>query len=123
MYFLLLSQLIAPEHQYHIYLDYKDTQGAAKVNKLHQVLCNNALDFDWKIVKKVQLVRSDESKLVQLVDLLIGLLSYKARDLQTSSAKIKLIELFKNRSHYSLTKSTLLKEEKTNLFFWRPKCQ
>jgi len=121
MYFTLLSQLIAPENRYNIYLDYKDTQGAAKIKKLHEVLGNNILDFNLDIVRKVQLMRSDESEEIQLADLLIGLLSYKVRNLNASSAKLKLVEFFQNRSQYSLTKSTLLREEKTNLFFWRPK--
>lgn len=122
MYFTLLSQIIAPENQYNVYLDYKDTQGSSKIKKLQKVLGNNILDFEMDIVKKVQLVNSKESEEIQLTDLLIGLLSYKVRDLKTSSAKLELIELFKNRSKDSLTQSTLLREEKTNLFFWSPKC-
>jgi hypothetical protein len=122
MYYTLLTRLISPDHRYNIYLDYKDTQGALKTKKLKQVLSNSVFDFNSEIIQKIQLIRSDESEMVQLTDLLIGLLGYNTRNLKTSSAKLRLIELFKERSHYSLLKSTLLREEKTNLFFWRAKC-
>ena len=55
---------------------------------------------------------------MQLADLLIGAVSYVHRELHGSEAKLKIIEKIKHRSHYSLTKSTLLKEDKFNLFVW-----
>lgn len=122
MYYTLLTQLISPRNKYHIYLDYKDTQGGIKVRKLQSVLCNSILDFNAEIIQRVQLIRSDESEQIQLTDLLIGLLSYHSRNLTSSSAKLELVDIFKKRSGYSLTRSTLLREEKTNLFFWRAKC-
>lgn len=121
MYFTLLTQLISPENKYFIYLDYKDSQGGVKVKKLQNVLCNSILDFDSEIIRRVQLVRSDESEQIQLADLMIGLLSYNARNLKSSSAKLELVELFRQRSGYSLNRSTLLREEKTNLFYWGAK--
>jgi len=121
MYFTLLTQLISPENKYFIYLDYKDTQGGKKVRNLKKVLCNSILDFNSEIIQRVQLVRSDESEQIQLTDLMIGLLSYNARNLKSSSAKLELVDLFRERSGYSLRRSTLLREEKTNLFFWRAK--
>lgn len=121
MYFTLLTQLISPENKYFIYLDYKDSQGGVKVKKLQNVLCNSILDFDSEIIRRVQLVRSDESEQIQLADLMIGLLSYNARNLKSSSAKLELVDLFRQRSGYSLNRSTLLREEKTNLFYWGAK--
>jgi hypothetical protein len=120
MYFQLLEHLIGLKNKYNIYLDIKDSRGGEKVKKLHEILCNIALDFDKTIVKKIQLVRSHESELIQLVDLLIGLLSYHSRGFKTSKAKLELIDLFKRKSGYSLTNSTPLNEAKTNLFFWSP---
>jgi hypothetical protein len=40
MYFDLLKVIIDPKQHYNIYLDLKDTRGAAKVRKLHEALCN-----------------------------------------------------------------------------------
>lgn len=59
---------------------------------------------------------------MQLVDILIGAVGYQNRIFDNehveSPAKREIIELVKTRSKYSLKKSTLLREEKTNLLIW-----
>lgn len=121
MYFDLLKVLLSPHAEYRIYVDVKDTRSAVKLRKLHEVLCNNMYDFERRIIVDVQAVRSHEVEQVQLADLLIGAISYANRGLQTSPAKTALVERMKKRSHYSLTKTTLLREEKVNLFRWEPR--
>jgi hypothetical protein len=121
MYFDLLKVLLSPHAEYRIYVDVKDTRTAVKLRKLHEVLCNNMYDFERRIIVDVQAVRSHEVEQVQLADLLIGTVSYANRGLQTSPAKTALVERMKKRSHYSLTKTTLLREEKVNLFRWEPR--
>jgi hypothetical protein len=118
MYFDLLKVVLHPHARYRIYLDYKDTQGAAKVDRLHEVLCNNMYDFSRQIIERVQLVRSHEVEILQLADLLIGTISYANRGLSTGQAKLELVERMRLRSGYSLTRTTLLREEKVNLFRW-----
>ena len=118
MYFDMLKTIFRPDACYRIYLDYKDTQGAAKVRKLHAVLCNNAYDFDRQIIERVQLVRSHEVEPLQLADLLIGAVSYVNRGLADSSAKQRLVERMRERSGYTLMQTTLLRENKTNLLVW-----
>jgi hypothetical protein len=120
MYFTMLKQIFSPSDEYYLYLDIKDTRGSEKVAKLHDVLCNNMYDFSKTIVKTVQLVRSHEIEQLQLADLLIGSVAYVNRELNTSAAKMKIVERIKDRSQYSLKHSTLLKEEKFNLFCWHP---
>jgi hypothetical protein len=56
--------------------------------------------------------------MLQIADLLIGAVSYVNRGLSGNLAKNVLIERIKKRSNYELTKSTLLKEGKVNLFVW-----
>lgn len=121
MYFDLLKVLLSPQEKYRIYIDIKDTNSSEKVFQLHEVLANNLYDFSRTIVEKVQQIRSHESELLQLADLLIGAVSYVSRGLESSAGKIQVIERIKKRSGYSLTRSTLLKEEKFNLFKWRAK--
>ena len=89
-----------------------------KVEKLHEVLCNNHYDFNRQIIRNVQQVRSHEVELLTVADLLIGAVSYINRGLNQSEAKLKLIERIKERSGYSLTSSTLYREPKFNLFVW-----
>lgn len=118
MYFLLLEVLFSPHDSYRIYIDRKDTCGAQKIQKLHEVLCNNLYDFDRKIIQRVQVVGSDEIEQMQLCDLLTGAVSYANRGLSGSPAKNQLVERMKARSGYALTKTTLLRERKVNVFRW-----
>jgi len=121
MYFNLLKVILQPGHHYRVYVDLKDTRGASKVAKLHEVLCNNALDFSRDIIERIQLVRSHEVEILQLTDLLIGAVGYVHRGLNTSAAKGALIGRIRERSGYQLTKTTLLMEGKFNLLVWVPK--
>ena len=121
MYFTMLKLLLAPEQKYHIYLDIKDTCSEQKTSMLHDVLCNNAYDFQREIIKRVQTVRSHEVQQVQLADLLIGIIGYANRELRTSDAKRRLVDRMKARSTYTLTRSTLMREEKVNLLLWSPR--
>lgn len=118
MYFDMLKVILNPYDRYRIYLDVKDTRGAAKIKKLHEVLSNSLYDFSRQIIERVQLVHSHEVEIMQLADLLIGAVSYINRGLTTSTAKTAIIEKIKERSGYELTKTTLLRENKVNLFRW-----
>ena len=119
MYFDMLKVILNPHASYRIYLDIKDTRGARKVGKLHEVLSNNLYDFSRQIIERIQTVRSHEVELLQIADLLIGAVSYANRGLMTNAAKVALVEQMRHRSGYSLTKTTLYLEEKVNLFRWR----
>lgn len=119
MYFDMLKVIFSPQARYRIYLDIKDTRGGAKVQKLHDVLCNNLYDFSRDIIERVQLIHSSEVELLQLADLLIGTVSYANRSLQGSQGKLRLVERVKTRSMYRLTQTTLYREQKVNLLRWR----
>ncbi|MDM1045134.1 DUF3800 domain-containing protein [Myroides sp. 1354] len=120
MYFGMLKAILNPENSHHIYIDIKDTRSKEKVHKLEQVLRNDKYDYSKEIIKKVQQVRSHEVEILQLADLLVGATAYVNRGLSDSKTKNELINLIKHRSKYSLTKSTLLKERKFNVFIWEP---
>ncbi len=119
MYFDLLKVILNPEFSYNIYIDIKDTKSQNKVEKLQDVLRNNHYDYKKRIIRKIQQVDSKEVEILQLTDLLTGAVSYIHRGLQGSTAKLKLIEKIKHRSGYSLLQSTLVKEDKCNIFIWR----
>jgi hypothetical protein len=122
MYFDLLKTIFAPDCTYNIYIDIKDTVGAKKVELLHNVLCNNNYDFSKNTIHKVQQVRSHEVELIGLSDFFAGAMSYLHRGLDTSVAKLKLIEMIREESGYSLLRSTLYKEDKFNVFIWKSGC-
>jgi len=119
MYFELLSKILDPQNKYHIYPDIKDTRGGRKVKKLREILCNNMYDFDGKIIEDIQQIRSHEVELLQLADLLIGAMQFLNRKDVRSEAKKKIVERMKERSGYDLLRSTLVREEKTNIFYWK----
>lgn len=118
MYFDMLKVILHPDGRYRIYLDIKDTRGSEKVAKLHSVLCNNMYDFSRQVIERLQLVNSREIEQLQLADLLLGAIGYLNRGLHGNAGKIAIIERMKQRSRYSLTRTTLLREEKINLFRW-----
>ncbi|MHA8097236.1 DUF3800 domain-containing protein [Aquirufa antheringensis] len=118
MYFSMLKVILNPDKSHHIYIDIKDTRSREKVHKLEQVLRNDKYDYAKEIIKKVQQVRSHEVELIQLADILTGAISYVNRELNDSKAKNILIDHLKHRSKYSLTKSTLIREQKFNIFLW-----
>lgn len=118
MYFEMLKIIFDPEASYNIYLDIKDTKSANKISKLHEVLCNNIYDFSREIIQKIQTIRSEEVNILQLADFFIGAVNYANRGLKTSSAKLEIIKQIRNHSHYQLTNSTLIREQKMNIFVW-----
>lgn len=121
MYFDMLKVIINPDARYRIYLDIKDTRSASKVDKLWEVLRNAKYDFKRKIIERLQTVRSHEVEQMQLADLLLGAISYANRGLGTSEAKLALVERMRRRSGYRLIQTTLLRENKVNLFRWHPR--
>lgn len=123
MYWQMLEWFIEPSNHYHIYLDIKDTKGYIKVKKLQEVLCNTKHDFDRKIIDKLQEIRSHEVVLTQLVDVIIGAVSYANRYPRggRSRAKQNIVELIKELSQMSLLRSTSLGARKFNIFCWEGK--
>ena len=122
-YFNLLKQIINRDYSYNIYIDIKDTKGVNKIKKLQNVLSHNVYDFDNNIIKKIQEIRSHESSLLQITDLFIGAMSYlnnyTNNKSKNSIIKNNLIQKIKERSKLSLTKTTLLSEDKFNVFYWK----
>jgi hypothetical protein len=121
MYFDMLKVILSPYDHYRIYLDIKDTRGGIKVHKLQDVLCNNMYDFSKEIIEHIQIIRSHEVEIMQMADLMIGAVSAFNRGQPHSIAKQNLINLIRRRSGYSLIRTTLLRELKTNIFIWHPR--
>lgn len=121
MYFDLLKVILSPDHTYSIFIDIKDTRSQDKVIKLTQVLRNNHYDFNQRIIKNIQQIKSHEVELLPLCDLMIGAVGYLHRDLNSNSAKMAIVKRMQQRAGYSMKQSTLYREEKTNIFIWKPR--
>jgi hypothetical protein len=119
MIFGLLEPLLTPGARFRICLDKKDTRGARKLEKLPETLCNNVYDFNRDIVERLQIVESHAVEQLQVADLLLGAVGYVNRALASGPAKNALVARIKERTGYSLTRPTLLREPKFNVFIWR----
>jgi hypothetical protein len=130
MLFTLVTPIIDPEQRYNIYLDIKDTRSQEKRRKLEEVLRNSRYDRVGVIIRRVQQIRSHESELMQLADLLIGAIGYHNRmqwgDLSARCAggnpgKLAVVKRIQERSGKSLEHTTWLRESKLNLLRWQPR--
>jgi hypothetical protein len=122
MYFEMLKVFISPTDFYEIYIDIKDTHSNQKTKKLKEVINNSMYDFSSHVIKRLQPIQSDEVQILQIIDILIGALTFSNRDWpkeeHRNDAKEAIVQQIRNRAGYSLKKSTLLREDKFNLFFW-----
>lgn len=121
MYFYMLANIFKKDEEYNVYIDIKDTISSDKIRKLHDVCANNIFDFSHKTIKKIQPIRSDEVEIMQIVDVLIGALSYYKRGLSSSATKLEIIDLIKKRSLSNLDKNSLYRDEKFNILQWSPR--
>lgn len=121
IYYLMLREMLDIGNQYYVYVDIKDTKGAEKINQLKQVLNSVASYFYDETVENIQLLRSDQTQLMQLADLLIGAVSYANRGLEGNSAKLALIKYIEEKATRSLTMTSPKAESKVNIFRWLPR--
>jgi len=121
IYYLVLREMLNVEEQYAIYIDIKDTKGNQKIEKLKRVLNRTLFDFYDDTIIRIQLARSDQIQLLQLVDLMIGAVGYANRGLKNSLAKLELIQHIQAYLGRSLEISTPKNEEKFNIFKWSPR--
>ena len=119
MYYVLLKELIMVGRNY-IYLDYKDTSSHKRCEYLNNVM-NNAFHHlirEGDTEFHIQQIDSKESNILQLTDLLIGLVCYNAKGIKSSPAKLELINLLENELNFSLFETN--RNPKFNILKWRP---
>lgn len=112
MYYQLLNKKIHSEHTYNIYLDIKDSYSYKKAQSLKAYL-----ERDYHNIRNLQVVKSYESELLQLADVLIGALNYRIRGLNKVTAKNNIIEKIEKHCGRPLTQRTPKDENKFNLFY------
>ena len=116
LYFMIVKRL-QPQNVYNIYLDIKDTNSAKRIKTLELYLNRTKLDYDvTNAINKVQTIRSYESNILQLTDILLGAIVYYNNGNHNSKSKNILVNYIKEKSKKSLIKSTLANESKFNIF-------
>lgn len=120
-YYLMLNKMISfGLNSYKIYIDIKDTCGIEKTKELSSFL-RKKIRADNKKIEDIQQIRSDESEILQLTDLILGAISYENRGISSSANKIEIINYIKCKlgdKNFSFTKSTPLSSKKFNIFCW-----
>ena len=111
MYYQLLHHKMEANYTYNLYLDIKDTNSQNKLKKLSEVLGHS------QNIRNIQFIKSYESYLLQIADLLMGAINYHIRGLNKVIAKNKLIERIQSHTKIHLDQSTPKSEDKFNLFF------
>ncbi len=111
MYYQLLHHKINMSYNYNIYLDIKDTISHKKLARLKDMLKWNAS------IRNFQFIRSYESPLMQMADLIMGALNYHLRGEGKVIAKKRLIKKIEDHSDLPLDRSTPKYADKFNLFF------
>lgn len=123
IYFLLQSATNPPANEYKVFLDIKDTRGKERLRKIEEVLHNK---YNSKSpFKDFQHIHSNENVLLQLTDLFIGAITFKARGLEkldtANKAKVELVQYIEAKSGYLLDEGTEPWENKFNIFDHQPK--
>ncbi len=102
----------------HIYLDYKDSRSYLRCAEIQEFLGN---DHITKMKKNtVQQMDSKESNLMQMTDLLIGLVCYNANHKTANKTKRQLIDMLKKGTGLDLFQTTTY-ATKFDILNWRPK--
>lgn len=113
MYYYLLNHNKNSMYTYNVYLDIKDTLSAFKVNKLKEIL-----NTQYGVFRNVQNIRSHESLILQIVDLITGALSYNLNNRERKvKAKVDLIKRIEQHAPKGLKDNSDFAESKLNLFF------
>ena len=127
MMYLLVDRVINPRCGYRVFMDIKDTRSEMRRAKLEDVLRTRARDSANQVIEQVQQIRSHESELLQLSDLILGAIGYQNRltigDLQNSpqnAGKKEVVREIQRYSRKSLTRTTWQGEEKLNILVWEP---
>ena len=124
VYFVLNSVTNPPQkNQYRVFLDIKDTRGREQLQQIEQVFVNKY--YGQSPFTHFQHLHSSENEFLQLTDLFIGAITYKARGEHlkpnASPVKVELVRYLEQKSGYSLDEGTEPWEVKFNIFDHQPK--
>lgn len=121
MWYVALKAILNCDMYYNIYLDIQNTHCNTKIQLLRDILNTKFASDCRERVLRLQAVRSQDVGLIQLADLLTGAISYANRDLNTSKAKMRMVERIQELSNLTLTSTTGLTAKKVNILRWCPR--
>jgi hypothetical protein len=117
----MLKYIIVPGNSYNIYPDIKDTNSYYYHQVMLKYLRIKMSDLNKKTIKKVQPIKSYESSILQITDILIGALSYYYRHLTDNSIKMNIINEINKLYQNNFDTSSNYSNTKFNIFMWKSK--
>ncbi len=120
MYYAMLRYFIDPDNSYEIYPDIKDTNSYHNFQNVAKFLRIKLKDTNEKTIIKIQPIRSNESYILQLADVLTGAMQYNKNGLNTSTPKLKVIDLIKDNVIDGIDDTTAFSKTKFNVMVWEP---
>lgn len=120
MYYEMVRYLINSENSYEIYPDIKDTNSYHNFQDVANFLRIKLKDTNEKTIKKIQPIRSNESYVLQIADVLIGAMQYNKNGLKTSASKLEIIKLINEYVVDGIEETTPYNKNKFNILVWEP---
>lgn len=119
MCFQLVDTLTRRYDSSALYFDYKDIYGGRRIAKLREFLENTAK------IRRMQIVESSDVTLIQLADVLIGAVNYRARmsfgrEQLTNNGKLQIVDRMERFLERRIDQGTSREEKKFNVFRWTP---
>jgi hypothetical protein len=111
-YYQMLTHWINEHKYFWIYVDYKKNKVPDRIKTLQNVLWNSSRKGTVEIV---QAINSKQSLMIQLADVLIGIVGYKYNSYKTSESKLSLIDIVEEEYNYKI-QGTSRGSSKFNVF-------
>lgn len=102
-----------------VFLDLKDNNGKIKLASICSELTSMTEIND--VITSMQNIRSHESQFIQLADIIIGAITYRARGLSGSEAKTHIVKFLEDLSGYHLDEGTEPGDNKFAIYDFQPK--
>lgn len=115
----MLKYIINPGNSYNIYPDIKDTNSYYYHQIMLKYLRIKISDTNKKTIKKIQPIRSYESSILQINDILIGALSYYYRHLEGNPVKLNIINEIQKLYKNDFDTTSYCSNTKFNIFIWK----
>lgn len=112
-YYQMLHHWILDCNEYAVFCDFKKNRKRDRLTVLKDVLANSNLSSK---ILTVQSIQSEESVLIQLVDVLTGAVSAKFNRAKIGPAKRELLKNITSELRYQRMQPTSKTEEKFNIF-------
>ena len=113
MYYQLIEKSFLTDEN-KIFIDYKDRHSYKNCKKIEEYLNRHFKKDDKRI--SIQTMDSKESKLMQINDLLMGLVAYKNKHLMQNTAKIELVKMIEKYFRIDFERTNY--NDRFNIFHW-----